>query len=393
MHLAPAHIRHELQLEIRADEHGEVLAVERVTAADLADARSELWFRERLRKGQPAVPMECLVPELRPVLHKAGGTRCLGFALSLQSGQGPAAALVFPRSLLEPAAMRAAQRLVAEGRLATGATYTYDLHAHEAHEGGPSAGCLTPGVRLLAVAEPEPLEVRQRSLAPLLSAARFVPAPATARAAVAATASSSTAASAAESGPGDHVVFMTERAFARAERSSRRGALQAPPVESGALLVGTLCSCPESGEMFALVDDALDAVHAEQSAYALSFSAATWHQVSRSLEDRRAAPGGLGLRLLGSAHGHNFLPADGAPPCDACEHTEVCTRTSAVLSLDDEVWSRAVFHAQPWQLALVFGLSARGDAVHTLYGQHRGRLCERGFHLIPEDLAGVASRP
>jgi hypothetical protein len=54
------------------------------------------------------------------------------------------------------------------------------------------------------------------------------------------------------------------------------------------------------------------------------------------------------------------------------------------LSQDDRRWTRAVFARQPWQLCHIFGLAARGDRVHGLFGLHGGRLRERGFFVLPE---------
>jgi hypothetical protein len=179
-------------------------------------------------------------------------------------------------------------------------------------------------------------------------------------------------------------VLFTESAWAAAERASRRGGDADPPVESGAVLAGTLCSCPESGEMFCIVTDAFEATDAQAQPFSLAFTGRTWAAIAAVLAARRRQPDAPPLRLLGSAHGHNFLPAGGAPPCAACASAPVCTRSSAVLSPEDESWTESVFHGQPWQLALVFGLTARSDRVAALYGLHGGRLRRRGLHLLPD---------
>ena len=88
-------------------------------------------------------------------------------------------------------------------------------------------------------------------------------------------------------------------------------------------------------------------------------------------------------RILGQCHGHNFLPAGGAPPCEVCHKLKECTRTSVFVSSDDRTWSRAVFSRQPWQLCHIFGLNARGEPTDKLFGLRDGRLLERGFHVVP----------
>jgi hypothetical protein len=89
-------------------------------------------------------------------------------------------------------------------------------------------------------------------------------------------------------------------------------------------------------------------------------------------------------RIVGQCHGHNFLPADGAPPCEVCSRVEVCGRTSVFVSGEDVEWSRAVFRRQPWSVSHIFGSNARREQVQGLFGLRDGRLLERGFDLIPE---------
>ena len=89
-------------------------------------------------------------------------------------------------------------------------------------------------------------------------------------------------------------------------------------------------------------------------------------------------------RLVGQCHGHNFLPANGAPPCEVCPRLAVCGRSSVFVSTDDVSWARAVFRRQPWHLSHIFGLNARRENVHGLFGLRDGRLLERGFYVVPE---------
>ncbi len=102
------------------------------------------------------------------------------------------------------------------------------------------------------------------------------------------------------------------------------------------------------------------------------------------MKARQARPATRAHRILGQCHGHNFLPAGGAPPCEHCPTAKVCSRTSVFVSPDDRLWSRAVFSRQPWQLCHIFGLNARGEGVGSLFGLRDGQLLERGFHVIPE---------
>jgi hypothetical protein len=382
--IAPAQVTYRLFIELRLAAQGPALDLEPVHVSDLRDATAELWFGSRLRRGHPGMPLASVTPVIRPVFKEDGSALCRAFILQLHDEPGEPAAMLFARDALEPVATRARGRLVAEGRLAGDVVPYYDLRA-EPVDGAPSPGAagergfapdvavrradeesafLAPGVRALESLDPVGVEFETRALSPLLGLARAV-----------------------DVDPEDtrHVVLFTESALERAERYSRRGGDADPPVESGAVLVGSLCVCPESGEMFCVVRDAVEATSAEETTFALTFSGSTWAAIGAVMAARRGRPDAPPELLVGSSHGHNFLPAGGAAPCEACATAEVCSRTSASLSHEDELWSRAVFPAQPWQLALVFGLSARGDRVHTLNGQHGGVLRPRGYHVIPDD--------
>ena len=66
----------------------------------------------------------------------------------------------------------------------------------------------------------------------------------------------------------------------------------------------------------------------------------------------------------------------------------VCGRTSVFVSEDDLNWARAVFSRQPWHINHIFGLNARRENVHGLFGLRDGRQLERGFHVIADFDAG-----
>jgi hypothetical protein len=89
------------------------------------------------------------------------------------------------------------------------------------------------------------------------------------------------------------------------------------------------------------------------------------------------------MRMVGQAHGHNFLPNDGIT-CEACRLRDVCSANNIFASLDDRIWMNAVHTREPWALCQIFGLSARGDLLQGLFGLREGRLQERPFYLIPE---------
>ena len=184
-------------------------------------------------------------------------------------------------------------------------------------------------------------------------------------------------------------VFYTRAARTSAERLSRMGAKRTPAVESGAALIGTLCMCPGTGDMFIVVTHALEVFDAESTAFSLEYSARSWQHIQTVIETMHQQPETSTLRLLGQAHGHNFMPADGAPPCGICAKAPVCGRTSVFVSTEDLTWTRAVFSRLPYALSHIYGLSARHlrpdpDEVESLYGLRDGRLLPRAYHVLDE---------
>jgi len=176
-------------------------------------------------------------------------------------------------------------------------------------------------------------------------------------------------------------VFLTEEAFKRSEHFSRKGAEINPYFESGAVLIGSLCSCPDTGEFFVVVSEVFEVKDAEQTVTSLSYSGKSWARIQNIIRARsKAQPA---LRILGQAHGHNFLPNDGKT-CEACPTLPTCDLTNLFASQDDQDWSRAIFSGQPWQLCLIFAMTARSDQINGLFGLHDGRLSLRGFHLLPD---------
>ncbi len=348
-----------LAVVLRADEGGPELTREAVSDADLLDAQSELWLAGYLRRGRPAVALDDLACRVLPLPGRGNGPRCLGFALEADGAGGEPARLEFGPHALGHVASRAARRLLESGTLKTGDTYYYEVHAAARPPRAASSAALA-GMKLSGRTPPPAYE--EVELPPLLERARTV-------------------------GELDErccPVFYTEEAWARAERLARKGADSQPPIETGAVLIGPLCSCPRTGEFFAVVCEALEVSDAEEREFSLTYSGKSWARIQAVMKARQARPATRAHRILGQCHGHNFLPAGGAPPCEHCPTAKVCSRTSVFVSPDDRLWSRAVFSRQPWQLCHIFGLNARGEGVGSLFGLRDGQLLERGFHVIPE---------
>jgi hypothetical protein len=182
-------------------------------------------------------------------------------------------------------------------------------------------------------------------------------------------------------------VLITRQAHDRAARFAYRGAGAVPPVETGALLFGRVCSCAGGRNVFLLINHVVEFDQAVHEEFSLRFTSETWawiRDVARSLQ---AAPGGAGIRLLGQAHGHPFSPAGGSAVCADCHSRAVCSRHTAFASRADAEWTRGTFMpSQPWACCLIFGMNARSERVEELFSLRDGTLVPRGFHLIPEGL-------
>ncbi len=357
-------------LDGESGENGQVVGRLDVLDEDIDDSLGEAWRDGILRKGHPGVPFDDTPLFIAPIWAEGGGPRVSGFLLEVRCPDGTTTRLTFPIEAFSDVALRFAQVLIEEKKLNAGAVFFYEVQAHrgygetsEAFESGRQSGdqALVDVASKKIASKSAPLVSARVPLPPLLAKARSGSGSDMPRA-------------------GEYPVLYAEAALARAEALARKGATATPPVETGGVLVGRFCTCPETGEFYVIVVEALEARDAVEDKFSLSYTGATWTILRNVLKVRqRSDPA---LRIVGQAHGHSFPPAGGAPPCEACATAKVCGRTNVFVSADDCLWSRAVFHRQPWQLCQIFGLNARGDGVSALFGLKENRLLERGFHVL-----------
>jgi hypothetical protein len=174
---------------------------------------------------------------------------------------------------------------------------------------------------------------------------------------------------------------MLEEDWQRGRDLARRGGEH----ESAAVFTGRLFRDTKSPEIFVVLDACLEAEHASEEKFSVTFSGDTWGKIRQVLEVRRQRLGRPHERILGSVHGHNFKPAaddEGRRTCDICAVAKVCTRTTALASDADLDWHRSVFTAQPWALLLIWGYNAREEEDWKLYGLADGTLAPRGLRLL-----------
>lgn len=344
----------EFELTLRHGRSGPALKRFHLDSSELGDLGTGMWRDGFLRRGLPDFPLEQVSLACELLMDPAGGRRCVGLTLEACNPRGERIRREFGLEIFRDVALQAASDLVSERRLESTSLVYYEVAVAAGSRDSDGAG----GSGLVVESRRAPLEVLRVRLQDLFADARVL-------------------------GPlseGEFPVLYTEHALEKAERFSRKGARATPPVETGGVLLGWICSCPESGELFVVVHDALEAVDADRAVFSLSYTGRTWNRIQAILQARQGNPATRYTRILGQCHGHNQTPE---PQCPACTKRDQCERHNCAASSDDLVWSRAVFHRQPWQLCHIFGLDARGGHLQGLFTLKDNRLRERGFHVLP----------
>lgn len=346
-----------LHLALHLPAGGAVLAREQITKLDFSDAATETWRECCLRKGRTEVALADFPARFVPIRSKSTPSRYTGYALEVAGPAGEKARCEFSISSLEPVARRAADRLLKSGVIQAGDEYVYELDVDPAgNTAAPAPG--EDDSSLDADIVIPPLRFLEVPLRPLLDRARP------------------------ENMAEDGVfpVFYTETARADAERFSRKGAVINPRFESGGVLVGPFCSCPETGEFFVVVTDVFEVMDAEQGIISLEYTSKSWSRIQAVIKARQSEH--PAVRMLGQCHGHNYLPNNGEI-CAVCLQLPVCNASNLFPSEADKTWTSAVFAKQACRLCHIFGLTARGDLINGLYGLRDAQLLERGFRVIP----------
>jgi hypothetical protein len=346
-------------VNLKLQRHAPKVHCEPVLPADLTEIYSEAWLAAYLRKGHPEVGFNDLTFRLWPQFVTDSTHRCRQVIIESKPSSGKA--LFSPKGVevLRAVAERGAQRLIEAELLDFGQPYYYEVVAEEHAAADP--------VDEQAASEPygspqikyRPINYREVGISSLLKGA--------------------TAVGAAHKGL---PIFVNRSTYRKAEQSARNGARTDPPVESGAVVLGWLGSCPETGEFFVVATDVIELVEALQKENSLTYTDKTWAHIQTVLRHRRLNPQTSAERIVGQCHGHNFPPCSGDQECDHCAERNACKATSVFVSESDLLWSRCVFSRQPWAFCQIFGLDARGGPVHRMYGFRKGRLKARGFYLI-----------
>jgi len=344
----------ELMVVLRRERGGPELAREPVVASDVSDLFAELWRDGWLRAGKPGVPYDALSFNITAQLADGAAPKCDKLVFEAADSQGRSRTMAPPTQAFQDVASRAAQSLLAAEILKSEDVYHYELALRSQPPQAPADDEPQFTIRT----KNTPLAYLSVPIKPLLARAQAM-------------------------GSVDKTfpVFYTAEALKSAQRVAQKGADDQPPTETGGVLLGPLCSCPETGEFFVVVCEVLEAKDAEGSTLSLSYTGKTWARIQAIVRAKQSQRNTRAHRIVGQAHGHNLLPGGS---CLDCEKRHECKLTSVFVSLDDRTWSKAVFSKQPWHICHIFGLNARGEPVHALFSLKENRLLQRGFYLLPD---------
>lgn len=340
------------------------LARELVEPGDLVLARDETWWTG-VRKD--LLPLELRSLQMRASL--AGKNGKSGFRIEL-TGDSGSFAQDFPLRSLAHVADRGSKRLLDSGDLKPNDFYHYYLCAEP--KDGETANGFAPetsrGLQGRVQVRTRALQLIEGRLADYLARSRPISGP-------------TSEVEANDSEPSPMPVFITGELWELAHQRARRGGEK----ESGGVFTGRLMRDTASPEVFLVIEECLEASHAEEKEKSVYFTGETWAELSRRLEQRRRRLGRPEEIIVGSVHGHNFAPeanAEGVKMCEACATRAVCSRTTAVLSTDDQSWHTSVFAGQPWSVLLIWGWNARDEEDWRLYGLSSGSLMPRPIYRL-----------
>jgi proteasome lid subunit RPN8/RPN11 len=260
-------------------------------------------------------------------------------------------------SYFRPLARRGSETLIERGLLQQGELYRYQVCAYPGVSSAPPGGGAdsgeSVGFRVEEVGESLPLA--DQPMEPLLACAESRDRDADST---------------------DLPVLIRQRVMDEVLAQSR----DAGEVETGGVLVGNLCRCSPSGEMFLEVTAQIPARHTESRATRLTFTADSWTAVRAALELRKRNE-----LMSGWWHYHPDF-------CRQCpeETRRKCVVSRPFFSTEDIHMHRTVF-ARAFQVALLVSDHGGETLESSLYGWRHGMVVSRGFHVFDSAAATAIS--
>lgn len=360
-----------LAVETEEDEpsppSGRLLGLEPVRASDLVLARDETWFAG-FAQGVLTADLGEHEWQVFPG-ESSGRDRVKGYFVDVRCGR-KSYRRQFATATLAAVARRGAVRLRDQQVLGDEAQYSFFLTTRPAEEESPGAGAAAP---LHAQRVSDKLMLDVAPLAELMERSDVYVGP-----------TRQAGACPADKAPDETMqVFCPRDIWEHAREMSRLGGEN----ESAAVLLGSLARDVESPAVFLQISECLRAEHAVEEKFAVGFSGATWGETLERLEQRRRRLKRPQEMIVGTAHGHNFKPspdATGRMTCDACAVLEVCSRSTAHASDDDQRFHQSVFTCAPWAVLLLWGWNAREEEEWRLYGLKDAALSPRSVRILRE---------
>jgi hypothetical protein len=354
--------RWRLKIVIRSSPNGPIIIEEIVRDSDLWDLYTEMWREGCLRKGYMEVSISDLTYYLEPIFENDSNISdnqvCKGFTIEITNPGNDLKRKEFSVYSLDLVALRILRGMVKTKNRKKENQLYYNVIAYlqkesceyeqNAYDG--NAKCFRVKVK-----ESKPLNYVRLSLESLFAQAGYK-----------------------KIEDDAYPVFYTNTAFEKAEKIARKGAYINPSVETGALLIGVLGSCPKTKEFYAIIKDVFEFSEADQSMYSLTPSSRTWKCVQDYIGALRQHSETCLYKILGQCHGHNFIPEISK------DSDNKCVVSSVFVSMDDRLWNNAVFNREPCQLCHIFGFDQNGDKVDSLFGLKDGHLLQRGYYLLSE---------
>lgn len=198
--------------------------------------------------------------------------------------------------------------------------------------------------------------------------------------------------------PGERLLHMAERRcesvwndhdlpvfiHARVLEEARTLAESGNGMETGGMLIGRLCRGADAGDLCLEVTAQIPARHTVATGASLRFPPQSWVEADTAIALRNK-----GERLTGWHHCH---PAQ-LWPCRNCpsQRRAKCPASRPFFSENDCAVHRSVFPAA-FNVALLLSFLDRDEPSIDLYGWREGRICPRGFYLVPRNEGSLPAR-
>lgn len=350
MNASKEHYRYRMEIQRARD--GAFFPAGDVPAGELTEARDQAVFLGQRRGLVGPDPSEAVLVE-EPVVGE--DNLIAGVRFVVNGSDKPPVEKLFGLDLFATYAHLQAIGLAKQGLLEKDAKYLYRVFADKANGNGSAISASG----IVARVKRKPLPLVPGKLDAFLAIAK-------------------------PQGPqvdGDLPLFITDRALDLSRDYSRKPGEK----EGGGMMLGTLYQQTEpEAEIFAVIDDVLEARYAEQQTLSLDLTTQTWAYFQTQLDIRKKRMGRVNELPVAFAHGHNMVPQvkEGSQPCGECHLRASCPFSSAFYSTRDTEFHRALFGRQPYAVGLVWGYTTKKEDDLKVFCLEGSQPRRRGYCQI-----------